>query len=309
LTVAAESVKLTFPISFMELFVTLLDSPLVLPPGSPAVVVRTPLVDVAAGADRRRRRRVPRWARRLAGPVLLIALWQLASSTGALDSRTLASPAEALTAGRHLFADGELQTHLWVSLQRVLWGLAFGVSAGLALAVVAGTSRLGEDLLDSTVQLLRGVPVLALTPLLIIWLGINEQPKVAMVALAVTFPIYLNTYGAIRGVDAKLVETAQVFGVGRWGLVRNVIFPGALAGFLVGLRYALAVAWLVLVISEQINATSGVGYLMMEARMAFRTDVIVVGLFIYGILGITSDLIVRALEARFLSWRRGFSGA
>jgi sulfonate transport system permease protein len=233
----------------------------------------------------------------------------VASSTGLLDSRTLASPAQALTAGRHLAATGELQTHLWVSLQRVLWGLAFGVSAGLGLAVVSGTSRLGEDLLDSTVQLLRGIPVLALTPLLIIWLGINEQPKVAMVALAVTFPIYLNTYGAIRGVDAKLVETAQVFGVGRWGLVRDVILPGALAGFLVGLRYALAVAWLVLVISEQINATSGVGYLMMQARLAFRTDVIVVGLFIYGFLGIASDLIVRALEARFLGWRRGFTGS
>jgi sulfonate transport system permease protein len=241
--------------------------------------------------------------------VLLITLWQVASSTGVLDARTLASPADAFTAARHLASTGELQTHLWVSLQRVLWGLAFGVSAGLGLAVLAGTSRLGEDLLDSTVQLLRGVPVLALTPLLIIWLGINEEPKVAMVALAVTFPIYLNTYGAIRGVDAKLVETAEVFGVGRWGLVRNVIFPGALAGFLVGLRYALAVAWLVLVISEQINATSGVGYLMMQARMAFRTDVIVVGLFIYGLLGISSDLIVRGLEARFLSWRRGFTGS
>jgi sulfonate transport system permease protein len=289
--------------------VTVIDTPLVVPPGAPAAVARTPLVDVAAGAQPRHRRGVPRGARRLAGPVLLIALWQLASSTGVLDARTLASPADAFTAARHLAATGELQTHLWVSLQRVLWGLAFGVSAGLALAVVAGTSRLGEDLLDSTVQLLRGVPVLALTPLLIIWLGINEEPKVAMVALAVTFPIYLNTYGAIRGVDTKLVETAQVFGVSRWGLVRNVVFPGALAGFLVGLRYALAVAWLVLVISEQINATSGVGYLMMQARMAFRTDVIVVGLFIYGILGITSDLIVRGLEARFLGWRRGFNGS
>jgi sulfonate transport system permease protein len=241
--------------------------------------------------------------------VLLVALWQLASSVGVLDSGTLAAPSEAFTAARQLLATGELQTHLWVSLQRVLWGLTFGVSAGLVLAVLAGTSKLGEDLLDSTVQLLRGVPVLALTPLLIIWLGINEEPKVAMVALAVTFPVYLNTYGGIRGVDAKLVETGRVFGLGRWGLVREVIYPGALAGFLVGLRYALAIAWLVLVISEQINATSGVGYLMMQARMAFRTDIIVVGLFIYGGLGILSDLLVRGLEARFLGWRRGFTGS
>ncbi|MDQ1396420.1 MAG: sulfonate transport system permease protein, partial [Acidimicrobiaceae bacterium] len=143
----------------------------------------------------------------------------------------------------------------------------------------------------------------------IIWLGINEAPKVAMVALAVTFPVYLNTYGGIRGVDAKLVETGRVFGLNRWGLIREVIWPCALAGFLVGLRYALAIAWLVLVISEQINATSGVGYLMMQARMAFRTDIIVVGLFIYGGLGILSDLLVRGLEARFLGWRRGFAGS
>ncbi len=278
-------------------------------PDSPVVTPRNPLVDVAAGARVRRRQGVPRWARRLAGPVVLIAVWQLLSSAGWLDSRTLASPAEALSAARQLFVDGELQEHLWVSLRRVLWGLAFGVSAGLGLAVLAGTSRLGEDVLDSTVQFLRGIPVLALTPLLIIWLGINEEPKIAMVALAVTFPIYLNTYGAIRGVDAKLVETAQVFGVRRWSLVRNVVFPGALAGFLVGLRYALAVSWLVLVISEQINATSGVGYLMMEGRMAFRTDLIVVGLFIYGFLSLASDLLVRGLEARFLGWRRGFTGS
>jgi sulfonate transport system permease protein len=264
---------------------------------------------VAAGSRPRHRRRVPRWARRLAGPLLLVALWQLASATGVLDSRTLASPSEAFAAGRHLVATGELQTHLWTSLQRVLWGLAIGVSAGLGLAVLAGMSRLGDDLVDSTVQLLRGIPVLALTPLLILWLGINEQPKIAMVALAVTFPVYLNTFGAIRGVDDKLVETAQVFGVDRRGLVRHVLIPGALPGFLVGLRYALAVAWLVLVISEQINATSGVGYLMMQARMAFRTDVIVVGLFIYGFLGLLSDGIVRFLERTFLSWRRGFSGS
>jgi sulfonate transport system permease protein len=241
--------------------------------------------------------------------VLLVALWQLASTTGVLDSRTLASPSDAFTAARHLLATGELQTHLWTSLQRVLWGLAIGVSAGLVLAVLAGMSRLGDDLIDSTVQLLRGIPVLALTPLLILWLGINEQPKIAMVALAVSFPVYINTFGAIRGVDDKLVETANVFGVDRRGLIRHVIVPGALPGFLVGLRFALAIAWLVLVISEQINATSGVGYLMMQARMAFRTDVIVVGLFIYGFLGLLSDGIVRFLERSFLSWRRGFGGS
>jgi len=282
---------------------TVIDPPIPLAP--PAQSRVTPLVDVAAGAAPRRR--VPRGARRLVGPIALVAVWQVLSTTGVLDRTTLAAPSDAWSAGVDLVARGELQNHLWTSLQRVLWGLALGVSAGTGLAVAAGTSRFGDDILDSTMQVLRAIPVLALTPLLILWLGIQEEPKIAMVAIAVTFPVYLNTHGAIRGVDGKLVEAARTFGVRRWELIKDVILPGALPGFLVGLRYAFSISWLVLVISEQINATSGIGYLMNEARGAFRTDVIVVGLVIYGVLGLVSDGIVRFLEGSLLSWRRGLT--
>jgi sulfonate transport system permease protein len=266
------------------------------------------LVDVG---PRRRRRipRAPRGVRRLGGPALLVLAWWVASATGRLDARTLAPPDVVLGAFGDLIASGALQEHLWASLQRVASGLAIGVSVGVALAVVAGLFRLGEDLLDSTIQVLRSIPVLALTPLLILWLGIGEEPKIAMVAIGTTFPVYINTYAAIRGVDVKLVETGTTFGLRRPGLVRHVILPGAVPGFLVGLRFALAVAWLILVVSEQINATSGVGYLMNDARAQFRTDDLVVGLVIYGVLGLLSHAVVRFLKRTLLVWRRGFTGA
>lgn len=267
------------------------------------------LVDVTAlRRNRRRRIQVPRWIRRLSGPVLLLLVWQVASSIGLLDPKTLAPPSDVADTFWELASSGRLATDLWVSLQRVLFGLAIGVSVGLFLALVAGLFRLGEDLVDSTMQVLRATPVLAIVPLIILWLGIGEEAKIALIAIGVVFPVYINTYASIRGVDDKLVETATTFGVSRIGLVRAVIVPGALPGFLVSLRFALAIAWLVLVISEQVNATSGIGYLMNNARTFARTDIIVVGLIIYGILGLLSDVLVRFLERRLLSWRRSFNG-
>jgi len=261
-----------------------------------------------SGRRRRRGPQIPRWIRRLAGPVLIIAIWQLVSEAGYLDPRTLAPPSTVLSTGWDLISSGELQEHLWVSLQRVVIGLAIGVAVGLTLAIVSGLFRIGEDLVDPTIQVLRATPVVAITPLIILWLGIGEAPKVAMIAIGVTFPVYINTYAAIRGVDSKLAETATTFGVDRIGFIKDVMIPGAVPGFLVGLRFSLAIAWLILVFSEQINANSGIGYLMNEARAFFRTDIIVVGLVIYGVLGLLSDAIVRLLERRLLSWRRGFEG-
>jgi sulfonate transport system permease protein len=157
-------------------------------------------------------------------------------------------------------------------------------------------------------QIFRALPILALIPLAIVWWGIGETPKVALIALGVVFPVYINTFAAIRSVDARLIESARSLGLGRLGLVRHVILPGALPGFFVGLRFALAVSWLVLVVSEQINANSGLGYLMMNAQQFLRTDIIVVGLLIYGTLGLLSDLFVRFLERTMLQWRLTFSG-
>ncbi len=205
--------------------------------------------------------------------------------------------------------DGELESNLLASLQRVGYGLALGVAAGVLLAVLAGLFRLGEDLVDSTMQIVRSLPVLGLMPLVIIWFGVGEAPKIALVVFATACPVYVNTYAGIRGVDNRLVESGRVVGLDRLGLIRHVVLPGALPGFLVGLRFALTSAWLVIIIAEQLNATSGIGYLMNQAQAWYRTDIIVLGLLIYGLLGLLADAAVRLLERRLLGWRHGYNGA
>ncbi|MEU3458952.1 ABC transporter permease [Streptomyces sp. NPDC006733] len=255
-----------------------------------------------------RRRPVPRWLRRTAGPLLLLALWQVLSATGVLEPDILASPGTIARAGKELIADGTLPSAMLVSLQRVALGLLFGVLAGTALALVSGLSRLGEDLVDASVQMLRTVPWVGLIPLFIIWLGIGEAPKIALISLGVAFHLYLNVYAGIRGVDEQLIEAGTSLGLSRWGLVRHVVLPGALPGAMTGLRYSLATAWLALVFSEQINADDGIGFVMNQAREFFRTDVIVVCLVVYAFLGLTADIVVRSLERLLLQWRPTFTG-
>jgi sulfonate transport system permease protein len=268
-----------------------------------------PLVRPSVARQRASRIRIPRLARRVIGPLLVIAVWQALCSAHVFTSFELASPLGVVDAGRQLWAEGALQTAMLVSLQRVAVGLVIGVLAGVALAVVTGLFWVGEDLLDPVLQAARAVPVLGLLPLVIIWLGVGETPKVFLVALAVTFPVYLNTHAGIRGVDMKLVEAGQTFGLNRWGLVRKVILPGALPGFLVGLRFALVGCWAIIVVAEEINAQSGLGYLIMQAQTTNRTDIMCLCLAIYAILGIVADGIVRLGERYLLAWRRGFRGA
>jgi sulfonate transport system permease protein len=263
-------------------------------------------------APQRRRRarvRVPRLARRVAGPLAAIGLWQLVCSLGVFTSVEVASPVAVIDAGRQLWADGSLQSNLVVSLERVAEGLLIGVAAGVFLAVACGLFWIGEDLLDPVIQAARAVPILGLVPLVIIWFGVGELPKVFLIALGCMFPVYLNTYAGIRGVDIKLVEAGQTFGLNRWGLVRKVILPGALPEFLVGLRFALVGSWLIIIVAEEINAQSGIGYLIMQAQTTDRTDIMCLGLAIYAVLGVLADVLVRLLERRLLAWRRGFAGA
>ncbi len=241
--------------------------------------------------------------RRFLSPLVIVLAWQAASSLGLLSPRTLASPVQIVLTGWGLLASGELPWHLAVSLARVLAGLAIGLTVGAGLALAAGLSRLGEDIVDAPVQMLRTLPFLALVPLFILWFGIGETPKIALVALGTAFPIYLNLFAGIRGVEPRLVEMGRVFGLDRAGLLRHVVLPGALPSALVGLRYSLGVAWLSLVVAEQVNATAGIGYLINDARDFLRTDVIMVGLVLYALLGLLADSLVRALERRLLAWR------
>jgi sulfonate transport system permease protein len=274
-----------------------------LAPGRPVLVRPAPV---------RRARSVtgiPRLARRAAGPVIAIAVWQLACSAHVFTSVEVASPATVLSAARDLWSTGELQSNLFISVQRVVAGLALGVAAGMALALLTGLLRVAEDLADPVIQAARSVPILGLVPLAVIWFGVGETPKVFLIALGCTFPVYINTYAAIRGVDSKLTEAGQTFGLGRLGLVRRVILPGAVPGFLVGLRFALVGAWIIDVVAEEINAQSGLGYLINQAQTTDRTDIMFLCLAIYAIVGLIADALVRLLERSLLSWRAAFAGA
>lgn len=251
---------------------------------------------------------LPRWLRRAMSPIALVLLWHIASVSGLLPASILADPLSVLSSAIDLWQSGELPDAIHVSLQRTLLGLAVGGSLGALLAIFAGLFRLGEDIIDSPMQMLRTIPNVALIPLLIIWFGIGEEPKVALIALATAFPLYLNIYSGIRNVDQSLIEAGRTLGLSSWGLIRHVILPGALPSVLVGIRYALGVSWLALVFGEQINATAGIGYLLNTAREMFQTDVIVVCLVVYALLGLAVDLIVRLLEKVLLAWRPSFTG-
>jgi sulfonate transport system permease protein len=239
------------------------------------------------------------------GPLAALVLWQVSSSTGLLPPQQLASPWTAVTTGWEMFTSGELLPHLAASAKRAYLGLALGTVLGLGLALASGLSRAGEASIDSLVQVKRAIPTLALIPLAILWLGIGETMKVAVIATSVLVPIYINTHAGLRGIDHRYVELAQTTEMGRTEFVRRVALPGALPGFLTGLRLAVTMCWTALVVLEQINATEGIGYVMNRARDFGQTDVIVVGLVVYAAMGLLSDGVVKAIQRRALSYRKG----
>jgi sulfonate transport system permease protein len=244
---------------------------------------------------------------RVLGPVLVLALWALVSAIGLTDQRALPAPWTVLGSLADVWTTGTLQSDILTSLQRASLGFVFGLAGGVALALLAGLSRVGDALIDGTVQVKRAVPTLGLIPLFILWLGIGEAFKVVIIALGVFVPIYINLVSSLSGIDNRYVELARVVGLTRWQFIRQVVFPGALPGFFVGLRLAVTGSWLALVVLEQINATSGLGYMMYQAQNYGQTDLIIVGLLIYGVFGFASDSIVRIIERSALSWRRGLS--
>jgi sulfonate transport system permease protein len=242
-------------------------------------------------------------ASRFATPLAILIVWQLASSAGLVTSEVLPSPAEIVLAFRELIALGDLQAALPVSLARALAGLAIGGSIGLFLGLVAGLWRVGEEMIDAPLQMLRTIPFIALVPLFITWFGIDEMAKVVVISVACVFPMYLNTYSGVRGVDPKLKEAALIFGLGHWQAARFVVLPTALPSIFVGLRFASGISLLALIVAEQINARSGIGYILNNANMNQRSDIIIAGIIVYAILGIVLDLVMRLIERTALPWR------
>lgn len=243
------------------------------------------------------------FARRAAGPVLVVIAWAVATSAGWIDRSILPSPSGLIEGFQELWVRENLLGQIGVSLSRALIGGAAGIALGLLLGTVAGLSRLGEEFLDALLQMLRTVPFLALVPLFIVWFGIGETPKLLLIALATMFPMYLNTYAGVRNVDRKVIEAMRSFGLTGSKLIRQVVLPLALPQIFTGLRFALGVSVLVLIAAEQINTSAGLGYLLNSAQLYQQVDVILICIVIYAGLGLCADLIVRTLEKYFIPWR------
>ncbi|MES2038884.1 MAG: aliphatic sulfonate ABC transporter permease SsuC [Pseudomonadota bacterium] len=241
-------------------------------------------------------------------PVTLILFWQLAAQTGWLSSRILPEPLAVVKAFWTLAVSGEIWVHAKTSLWRAISGFAVGGGLGLLLGLLTGSFRFAETLLDTTLQMVRNIPALALIPLVILWFGIDEMAKLFLVSVGVFFPVYLNTFHGIRTVDKGLIEMAQSYGLSGWALYRDVILPGALPSILVGVRFSLGLVWVLLIVAETISAQAGIGYMTMNAREFLQTDVVLVGILLYALLGKLADVLSRALEQYCLRWHPGYQG-
>lgn len=238
------------------------------------------------------------------GPILLVGLWCLLSWTGRLDPRTLSEPWVVVQTAQDLIESGRLQDALKTSAVRAFAGLGLGTVVGSLLALVSGLSRAGEAVIDGPIQVKRAIPTLALLPLLVLWLGITEEMKIITIALAVMLPVYIHTHNGLRTIDGRYAELAETVDLSRPQFIRSVLLPGATPGFLLGMRFAVTTALLSLVVVEQINATSGIGYMIHLASSYGQTEIIVVGLVVYALLGLTADGTVRLIERKALAWRR-----
>jgi sulfonate transport system permease protein len=239
-------------------------------------------------------------------PVVVIILWQVLGQYKIIASSILPTPLEVIDASIRLWESGELQQHILISTQRALTGFIIGGLIGFILGLLNGTVLFFEKTTDTTVQMIRTIPHLALIPLVILWFGIGESAKVFLVALGVMFPIYINTFNGIKNVDRKLIEMGSIYGLTKWKLFSNIILPGALASILVGVRYALGVMWTSLIVAETIGTDAGIGYLATNAREFMQMDIVVLTIVVYAILGKLSDVIAKLFEHQLLKWNPAY---
>jgi sulfonate transport system permease protein len=270
--------------------------------------------DVFVAASARRISPFARWRKRLSWPlgiyttpVAILIVWQILADTGLLSPTAAPAPTAIAKTAWQLWQQGVLGQDLEISLlHRALVGFALGLAVGVVTGAIGGLLRSGENLFNGIVQIFNTIPILAILPVMIVWFGINETPKILIIAFGAFVPIYLNLFAAIRGVDQRLVEMAQATGANRWRMLTRVMFPGALPGFLVGLRFALAYSILGLVAAETLNASSGIGFLITNGQTYMQPDQVWVGLVIYAILGLLADQFVRLLQRTLLRWRPSY---
>lgn len=239
-------------------------------------------------------------------PVVLLASWEVSSNLEIISSRLFPPPSTILVTAVEMVQSGELYYHMGISTYRAIAGLLIGGGIGFILGLINGLFPITGKFFDSTIQMIRNIPHLALIPLVIIWFGIGETAKIFLVSVGVLFPIYVNTYHGIRTVDRGLIEMGKVYGLTTWELFRTIILPGALPAIFVGLRYALGLMWLTLIVAETIATDSGIGYMAMNAREFMKTDVIILSILIYALFGKLADSLAKALEQKALKWHPSY---
>lgn len=242
--------------------------------------------------------------RRLLSPLLLLLLWEVAARAQWIDPRLIPAPSTIFAELERLTGSGELVRALAASLYRVALGFAIAAAIGVALGALMALSAAVETVFDPLVELLRPVSPLAIFPLAILWFGIAEASKIFIIALACSFPIILNTYAGVRGIDAALFRAARSLGASPAEIFRTVVLPGSLPQIFTGLRLAWGIALIVIVAAEMIGATRGIGYMVLEAQQTFRVERVFAGIFVIGLLGFLTDLGFRHLQRRLLPWHR-----
>lgn len=241
-------------------------------------------------------------------PIIILIIWQLAGVFGLVSKTVLPTPLDIFVAFQELLKTGELFDHLSISVFRAAAGFFIGGSLGIILGTIVGFSTRSEQYLDPSVQMLRTVPHLAVAPLFVLWFGFGETSKVLLIADGAFFPLYVNAFLGIRGVDSKLFDVARVLEFSKRKLITKLILPAALPNLLLGARLSLGVAWVSLVVAELMGSTEGIGYMIMDARQFSNTDIVFVGIIIFAFVGKFSDSLVRLLEVKFLRWRDSFKG-
>lgn len=239
-------------------------------------------------------------------PILFLILWQLLGSLGILSKKILPTPFEVIEGTIRLSEDGSLYQYIWSSTKRAFIGFFIGGAIGFILGLINGLIPIASKFLDTSIQMIRTIPHLALIPLVILWFGIGEDAKIFLVALGVAFPIYLNTYHGIRNVDKGLIEMGKVYGLKGFSLFWNILLPGSLPSILVGVRYALGIMWMSLIVAETIASDTGIGYMATSAREFMQMDIVILSIILYALLGKLSDVLALFLEKKWLQWHPNF---
>ncbi|ANH70236.1 ABC transporter permease [Mitsuaria sp. 7] len=252
--------------------------------------------------------RWPAWLLGALPPVAVLALAEAAVRLGWIAPNLLPAPSDVAAALAQMLRDGQLTQHVLASTLRVAGGFALGAVLAVLFGALVGLSGLAAAVLTPSFQALRAIPSLAWVPLLLLWLGIDEASKIALIAIGAFFPVYMGVSSGFRDVDRKLVEVARLRGLGRVALARRVLLPAALPALLTGLRNGLSLAWMFMVAAELIAASRGLGYLLTDGRETGRADLVMAAIVLLALLGKLTDSLMAAVEQRALHWRDSFGG-